>query len=498
MLNKISKNKIPTHILWVSEALSKNNFESYLVGGCVRDLLLGREPKDYDVTTNAKPEEIIQIFGEDNTVYENNFGTVGIKIKTTIDDKEETAEIVEVTTYRSEGGYEDFRRPSKVEWGKTLEEDLKRRDFTINALAYDTVQDKLVDLYGGVKDLENKIIRTVGNPIERFAEDALRMLRAIRFSAELSFVIEGETFQAIHKLGENLAKISKERIRDEFSKILMTNEAMSSIIILHKLNILKFISSDLEKSVGVLQNGHHKYDVFEHLLRSLDYAIQKGYDFDTRLAALFHDIGKPATRRFDKNKQDYTFYGHEVVGARMVKKILSELKFEKRIVERVANLVRYHMFFSDTEQITLSAVRRLIVNIGKENIWDLMNLRICDRMGSGTKKEEPYRFRKFQAMIDEALRHEVSVKNLKINGEIIMRELDLKPGKKIGLILNALFEEVIDEVEKNTEEYLVNRAKDLNELNEKELVKLAEKGKEKIDEKNEEELEKIKSKFKVK
>lgn len=323
---------------------------------------------DWDITTNAKPEEIIKIFGVDNTVYENNFGTVGIKIKTIKDNVEEVSNIVEVTTYRKEGEYENFRKPSKVEWGKNIEEDLERRDFTINAMAYDIIHDKLIDLYGGMEDIKNKLIRSVNNPKERFQEDALRMLRAIRFSSQLNFVIEGETFQAIYKLGENLSKISKERIRDEFSKILVTNSPMQAIIIMQKLNILKYISPDLENSVGVLQNGHHKYDVFEHLLRSLDYAVQKGYDFDTRLAALFHDIGKPATRRYDKNKKDYTFYGHEVVGARMVRNILKELKFEKKIIERVTSLVRYHMFFSDPEQVTLSAVRRLVVNIGKENI----------------------------------------------------------------------------------------------------------------------------------
>ncbi len=238
----------------------------------------------------------------------------------------------------------------------------------MNAMAYDPMKKKLIDIYNGEHDIKNKLIRTVDNPTERFQEDALRMLRAIRFSSQLNFVIEGETFQAIYKLGKNLSKISSERIRDEFGKTLMTNSPMPAIIIMHKLNILKYISEDLEKSVGVLQNGHHKYDVFEHLLRSLDYAVQKGYDFDTRLAALFHDIGKPATKRYDAKKKDYTFYGHEVVGARITKKILENLKFEKKIIERVVKLVRYHMFFSDTEQITLSAVRRLIVNIGKENI----------------------------------------------------------------------------------------------------------------------------------
>ncbi len=499
--NKIDISEIPKDVIWVCEILSKNNFDSYLVGGCVRDLIIGREPKDWDITTNAMPEEIIKIFGEDDTVYENIFGTVGVKIRKNILNEEsqeiENVKIIEITTYRKEGEYEDFRRPSKVEWGKTIEEDLERRDFTMNAFAYDPIKNNFIDIFNGIKDIENKIINTVGEAEKRFNEDALRMMRAVRFSSELDFVIDGETFNAMFKLADNLSKISKERIRDEFIKIINSNGAMQAIIILQKLGMLKYISKDLADSVGVEQNGHHTYDVFEHLLRSLNHAVEKNYDLDTRIAALFHDIGKPATRRYDKVKKDYTFYGHEVVGARMVKKILGDLKFEKKIIDKVETLVRWHMFFSDTAEITLASVRRLIVNVDKENIWDLINIRICDRIGSGTKKEEPYRLRKFESMIDEALRDPVSLKTLKINGERIMMELNIKPGKKVGLILNALFEEVIDEGGKNNEGYLVERARELNSLEEKELIELANKGKEKMEEKNEEELEEIKKKFKV-
>ncbi len=499
--NKINKNNIPKDVIWVCEELSKNNFDSYLVGGCVRDLIIDRKPKDWDITTNAIPEKIIKIFGEEDTIYENKFGTVGVKIRKNIlneiGEEIENVEIIEITTYRKECEYEDFRRPSKVEWGKTIEEDLERRDFTMNAFAYDPIKNNFVDIFDGIADIKNKVINTVGNAEERFNEDALRMMRAVRFSSELGFVISVEVFNAMFKLGNNLEKISKERIRDEFIKIINSNGAMQAIIILQKLDMLKYISKDLVYSVGVEQNGHHTYDVFEHLLRSLNHAVEKNYDLITRLSALFHDIGKPKTRRFDKNKNDYTFYGHEVVGARMVKKILGDLKFEKKIIDKVETLVRWHMFFSDTAEITLASVRRLIVNVGKENIWDLINVRICDRIGSGTKKEESYRLRKFESMIDEALRDEISLKNLKINGEKIMEILNEKPGRKIGLILNALFEEVIDEAEKNNEEYLIARVKELNNLNEKELIKLAEKGKEKMEEKNEEELEEIKKKFKV-
>ena len=498
--NLINNNKIPKDVIWVCEELSKKGFESYLVGGCVRDLIISREPKDWDIATNATPEQIITIFGEEDTIYENKFGTVGIKIRKKIELEGETKEetdIIEVTTYRKEFEYEDFRRPNKVEWGKNIEEDLERRDFAMNSIAYDPIKDILKDPYKGQEDIQNKTISCVGDAEMRFNEDALRMLRAIRFSSELEFIISSETFNAIFKLAKNLEHISKERIRDEFIKIIMSKNPMQGLILCQKLGLLKYISPELDLAVGIEQNGHHTYDVFEHSLRSLNHAAEKNYDLETRLTALFHDIGKPKTRRYDENKKDYTFYGHEVVGERMTKKILENLKFEKKIIDKVSKMVRWHMFFSDTEQITLASVRRLIVNIGKENIWDLINVRICDRMGSGTKKEEPYRLRKFESMIEEALRDPISLKTLKINGEKIMEILNEKPGKKIGLILNALFEEAIDDGNKNTEEYLKNRASELNNLSEKELIEQAMAGKEKMQEKNEEELGEIKKKFKV-
>lgn len=489
----INKNLIPKDVLWVCEMLSKNNFDSYLVGGCVRDLFLFREPKDWDITTNATPDEIINIFGTDETVYENPFGTVGVKIRK---DEGET-EVVEVTTYRKEGEYKDFRRPERLEWGKNIEEDLERRDFTMNAIAYDPIKDTIKDIYKGQNDIKDKIIRTVGEAEERFNEDALRMLRAVRFSAQLNFVISNETLEAIFRLASNLEKISKERIRDEFIKIIMSSNPMQGLLISQKLGMLKYISTELESAVGIEQNGHHAFDVFEHSLRSLNHAASREFDLEIRLAALFHDIGKVKTRRFDETKKDYTFYGHEVVSERVTKKILEELKFEKKVVEKVCRLVRWHMFFSDPDEVTLSSVRRLIVNIGKENIWDLIDLRLCDRMGSGTKKEEPWRLRKFESMIEEALRDPISLKTLKIDGAKIMQILNEKPGKKIGLILHALFEEVIDNASKNNLKYLENRVLELNKLSEEELEKLATAGKYKMQEKNAEELEEIKKKFKV-
>jgi poly(A) polymerase/tRNA nucleotidyltransferase (CCA-adding enzyme) len=472
-------------------------------------MLLGRQPKDWDVTTNATPEQILAIFGEEDTFYENNFGTVGVisrevekneGIKTGDIEKNRGDLIVEVTPYRIESTYSDNRHPDKVEFSKNIEDDLKRRDFTINALAYrvsDTGKGgKLVDLYKGQEDLKDKIIRTVGDPVERFREDALRLLRAVRFHAELGFEIEATTEKAILENSHLLENISKERIRDEFTKLIMSPRPMDGLNAIKKLGLLPYIVPELEKAIGVEQNQAHAYDVWEHLLRSVQHGADKNYPLDVRLTALFHDISKPETRRRIGNQ--WTFYGHEVVGSRVTRKILNNLKYPKDLVEKVTKMVRWHMFFSDTEQISLSAVRRIIVNVGRENIWDLMNVRVCDRIGTGRPKEDPYRLRKYHAMIEEALRDPISVAMLKIDGKKIMDVTHVTPGPKIGFILHALLEEVLDDPSKNTEEYLENRAKELILLEENDLKALGEKGKQSREEADEEEIKKIRSKHWVK
>lgn len=481
---------IPKEIKEVTETLEKAGFEAYLVGGCVRDLILGQKPKDWDITTNATPEQIIAIFP--HTFYENEFGTVGVVIDEEIID--ETLKTIEITPYRLESEYSDNRRPDSVQFAKNLEDDLKRRDFTMNALAYSVSKGQIIDFYNGQKDIEKKIIRTVGGAEERFSEDALRILRAIRFLAELNFEISPETEKAIVEYGHLLTKISKERIRDEFTKMIMSDGPMDGLFALKKLNILQYVVPELEKTVGVKQNKAHLYDVWEHLARSVQESANKKWPLEIRLVALFHDISKPESRRWGKEQNQWTFYGHEVVGARVVKKILENLKYPKKIIDKVATLVRWHMFFSDTEQISLSAVRRMIANVGKENIWDLMNVRICDRIGTGRPKADPYRLRKYHAMIDEALRDPVSVGMLKIDGKKVMDVTKTKPGPKIGFILHALLEEVLDDPSKNTAEYLENKAKELIQLSEKELKELGEKGKEMKEEKDQELIGEIRKK----
>jgi putative nucleotidyltransferase with HDIG domain len=469
----ISLINIPMEVRRVAETLENNGFEAYLVGGCTRDLFLEKTPKDWDITTNAHPDQIQKLFPDH---YANNdYGTIGIKTES----EDISLHIIEVTPYRSESTYSDARRPDSVTFGVTLEEDLKRRDFTINALAYRISSNELIDLFNGIEDLRAKRLKAVGNADERFAEDALRMMRAVRLAAELGFVIDNDTMTAIKKNNEYLSRISIERIASEFIRIISSPDPMQGMIFLEKLGLLKQFIPELTAGIDCKQGGIHAFDVYEHILRSVQAAADKNFPLSVRLAALFHDIGKPKTRREGGKNKQYSFFGHEVVGAKLTKTILERLKLPRELTEKVVNLVRWHMFFSDPDQITLSAVRRTITRIGENNIENLLNLRICDRVGTGRPKEQPFRFRKYKAMVDEALRDPISVKLLKINGDRIMELSGEKPGKKLGYILHALLEEVLDDANKNTVDYMEKRALELLKLSEEKLITLAEAGKEK-------------------
>ena len=463
----IKKEKIPSYVTHVTQQLESAGFEAFIVGGCVRDLILGRIPKDWDITTNATPEQIIPLF--EKTVYENKFGTVAVVFEDYSENQgsfvsRETKEdmvthetgalsvlegevfdgktyIVEVTPYRTESQYSDSRHPDEVKFSQNIDEDLMRRDFTINAMAYSISHETLIDRYNGQKDLKDMSLRTVDEADDRFQEDALRMLRAVRFAVQLGFGISHETIIAMQKNAELIEKVSFERIRDEFEKIILSPEPAVGVGMLQKLGLLKYFIPEFEEGVGCEQKGEHIYDVYEHLLHALQHAAEKKWSLEIRLAALFHDIGKPRTRRWDGTKAGgkgkYTFFGHEVVGARMTQKIMERLKFPKKTADLVVSLVRQHMFFSDTEAITLSAVRRVVVKVGKENIWTLMNIRECDRVGM-KKKEMPYRLRKYHAMIEEVLRDPISVGQLVVDGNILMNELHMKPGRRMGWMFKNL------------------------------------------------------------
>jgi tRNA nucleotidyltransferase (CCA-adding enzyme) len=483
--------KVPLEVQTVTERLRKEGFEAYLVGGCVRDLLLHREPKDWDITTNAKPDDIQHAFPE--SFYENDFGTVGVKTSS----EDPRLAVVEVTPYRTETGYSDKRRPDAVVFGESLEDDLARRDFTVNAVALDESKGQIIDPYKGQKDIEAKVLRTVGIPADRFEEDALRLMRAVRLVAELGFALDADTAAAIKEKGPNLRHISRERVRDELVRILESDQPMMALVLAQQLGILEYIVPDLVRGIGIDQNQAHSYDVFEHNLRALQHAADKGWDLDLRLAALFHDIAKPETRRRSDEKNDWTFHGHEVVGSRVAKKALEDLRFSRETIEKVSKLVRWHMFFSDPEQITLSAVRRMIRNVGEENIETLLNLRICDRIGTGRPKEQPFRFRKYKAMVDEALRDPISVGMLKTDGNRIMEQFHVQPGPKIGHILNALLEDVLEDPKKNTEVYLDKKTQELLDLPETELKRMGDSGREKKERQEEREVQEILKKHHV-
>ena len=483
----------------VLAVLQNASFEAFLVGGCVRDLLMGIKPKDFDITTNATPEQIIALFPK--TFYENTYGTVGV---VTCGEEnlpvcsDESVKIVEVTPYRLETTYSDNRHPDEVLWSKDINDDLKRRDFTCNAMAYNPVTGELIDPFEGQSDIEKGVIRAVGAPDVRFNEDALRLMRAIRLMSQLDFDIHTVTRESLEKNAHLLNNISRERVRDEFIKLLMTNFPMRGLIVMKETGLLQYVVPELERGIGIEQNQAHRFDVWEHNLRTVQHAADKNWPLHVRLSAVFHDISKPETRRYSKEKNDYTFYGHDVVGGRVTREIMERLKFPKDLVEKVSMFVRWHMFFSDTEQITLSAVRRLITNVGKENIWDLIDLRMCDRIGTGRPKEEPYRLRMYESMVEQALQDPISLKMLKTDGKRIMDVTQETPGPKIGYVLHALFDEVLENPEKNTEEYLDNRARELILLSIDELKALGKAGKEEMEEKNKEKVQEIRKQFKVK
>ena len=455
-------------------------------------------PKDWDVTTNAKPDEIIALFPK--TFYENEYGTVGVVNESIEENDIERASmrVVEVTPYRKETTYSNFRHPDEVSFSANLTDDLLRRDFTMNAIAYKVSTNEIVDPYGGEEDIERHLIKTVGNPKDRFHEDALRVMRAVRFGAELGFAIEKDTMEAVVEFAHRLTQIASERIRDEFIKIIMSSRPMEGIILLNRTGVLKHVAPELEAGLGCEQNGDHIYEVWEHNLRALEHAKERGWPLHVRIAALLHDVAKPHTRKWSDDKKDWTFYGHDVVGGRMAKKMLERLRFPKQFIHDVSTLVRYHLFFSDIEKITLSAVRRIVANVGPTLVWDLMNVRACDRIGMGRPKETPYRLRKYHSMIEEAMRAPVSVGMLKIDGARIMEVGNIKPGREIGWTLHALFEEVLDDPDKNTVEYLESRTKILLQLPTKELEILGEAGKEKKEGEEEKEVGAIRKKYGVK
>lgn len=435
---------LPLSIQKMLTAFRERGFEAFAVGGCVRDAILGRSPKDWDIATNAAPSEIQKIFSD--TLYNNRFGTVIVRFG---------GQEIEATPYRKEQHYSDARHPDVIEFGATLKEDLSRRDFTMNAIATDG--NELRDPFHGQKDIEKKVIRAVGGPNERFSEDALRMLRAIRLAAELRFSIERKTKDAIKRDAHSIAAISAERIRDEFMKIVMADDSTSGLLLLAETGLLRVFLPELAEGLRESQNKHHIYSVFFHSVLSLQYCPSN--DPMVRLAALFHDIGKPATK--EGKGPDATFYKHDIVGAEIAEKVMRRLRFSNDDISKAVHLVRHHLFFYNVGEVSDSGVRRLIRRIGKENIRDFFVIRIADRMGSGCQIEMPFKLQQLEKHMKEVQKDPIDTRMLEIDGHDIMRLLTVKPGPKVGEILNALLEEILDDPKKNTREYLEQRALEL-------------------------------------
>lgn len=462
--------RIPKQVKLILENLEKANFEAYIVGGCVRDLLRKEKPQDWDVATNAKPGQIAKIFPK-NFVH-NKFGMVTVLT----DSKDETLKEIQIMPYRIESKYTDKRHPEKIEWVKTIQEDLARRDFTVNALALCLRPDsghEIIDLFNGQEDLEKKIIRAVGKPEHRFSEDALRMMRAVRFAATLGFTIEKNTQEAIKENAKFLKMISQERIRDELIKIIMSKRASDGIELLRKLGLLKYIIPELEQGYKVSQNKHHIYDCYEHSILSLKYAAQKDYNQYVRLAALLHDIGKPQTKQGEG--LDATFYNHEIVGAKITAQILNRLRFSKKDTNRIVRLVRYHLFYYNVGEVGDSSIRRLVHKVGPENLEELLQVRYCDRIGSGCPKAEPYKLRHLKYVIEKVAQDPISVKKLKVSGNDVMKILKTEPGPKIGQILDVLLGEVLEDPKLNKKKGLLEKIKTLGKLSDKKLKDLTDK-----------------------
>lgn len=438
------KINLPRKVIMIINNLQLHGYEAFAVGGCVRDSILARRPEDWDITTSARPEEIKELFRHTvDTGIEH--GTVTVVLG---------KDTYEVTTYRIDGVYEDSRHPKEVKFTSNLEEDLKRRDFTINAMAYND-EIRLVDVFGGMQDLNHHLIRAVGDPAERFSEDALRILRAVRFSAQLNFPIEPETAKAAGKLAGNLQKISAERIQTELVKLLVSPHP-ERIQDAYELGITKVILPEWDAMVDVPQHTpHHKYDVAQHTLRAMK-NIKR--DKVLRLTMLFHDMGKPAVRTTDEEGRDH-FKGHALVSEEIARRVLRRLKFDNDTVKKVTRLVCYHDY---RVEATPANVRRAMNRIGVDLFPYYLAVRMADVKAQSPfhrreKIENIVEMRKLyqQALLDGEC---VTLRQLAVGGKELM-ELGMKPGRELGSMLSELLELVIDEPEMNTKAKLCGYVK---------------------------------------
>ena len=445
------KAKIDPVLKEFASVFSNNGKQVFLVGGAVRDMLMGKKIHDWDLATDALPDEVMSIF----RAKKGKVIPTGIKHGTvTVLYKNSSAE---VTTFRTESEYSDSRRPDKVNYALKIEDDLSRRDFTMNAIALNLLKNEIVDPFCGAKDIKKKIIRCVGDANERFKEDGLRPLRAVRFASQLGFEIEKITQDAIPFALCASAKVSQERVRDEIEKILSSPVPSQAFLLMEKTGLLKLFLSELADCRGIEQKGFHQFDVLDHSLSACDYAAKKSYSQILRMAALLHDTGKPSVRRLDESGV-WTFYRHEEESVKISVNILNRLRFPGAFINSVCHLIKEHMF-QYTEEWSDAAVRRFIARVGEENLEDFYDLRMCDAYGFSGKEPDcrPVNILSDRVKEVTAKSRAFAIKDLAINGNDLII-IGIESGKMIGTVLRELLETVLDDPAQNTREKLLKIA----------------------------------------
>jgi tRNA nucleotidyltransferase (CCA-adding enzyme) len=445
---KLDPSSVPGPILSLLRRLQRAGHPAYAVGGAVRELLRGIAIADWDLATAARPEQVAALVPR--------VVPTGIKHGTVTVLTESGP--CEVTTFRTEHGYSDARHPDHVTFVDDIESDLARRDFTINAIAWDPIGGRVVDPFDGAGDLRRGLIRCVGDPGERFREDGLRPIRAARFAATLEFEVEEETFEAMGPARPSVERIAAERVRDELLRMLEAPRPSRGFEVLRESGLLGVWFPELLECVGVPQNRYHAYDVYFHTVYSCDAA--PAAKSVVRLAALFHDVGKPRTRA-EREDGEATFYNHQFVSARMAEEAMTRLRFSKEEIQQVAHLVREHMFDYRREW-TDAAVRRFLRHVGADHVADLFDLRIADNQGNGKKTGFPHYLGELTDRVSEILRKQeaLTVRDLAVDGHDVMRELHVPAGPDVGRILDRLLEEVLEDPSRNRREHLLTRLRE--------------------------------------
>lgn len=441
--------KVPVQLRELAAIFKDHGFTLYLVGGAVRDYILGKQNHDYDFTTDAEPMEVKRMFRRtiDTGI---KHGTVTVLYK---------GGSYEITTFRTEGDYTDSRHPDSVKFVRNLDEDLKRRDFTINALVADMFTGEIIDRHEGLEDLKQGIIRAIGVPEERFKEDALRMMRAARFSSKLGFRIEEETLKAMEKLHENISAVSEERIHEELFRLIDSPNPRMGLEAMRTTGLLDKVLPELSACYTCTQDGYHQETVYEHQLLALERATSKGYPLTVKVAALFHDLGKVKTKR--EGDGHFTYYGHELVSEKLVLAILSRLKSSNQEKDDVAKLVREHMF-AYTSDWSDGAVRRFMTRVGIDYLDQLFMLRDCDKAGTtGPLPDDSASEQELKARIQKEIEKNsaLSLKDLKVNGKDLMNVVP--KGPLMGKVLNTLLDKVLEDPSLNEKENLLALAEEL-------------------------------------